>query len=221
VFYKDGTTDGPIDFFHNTCLVRTPGMIGVDPVDFMRAAYTLHADHSTPAAGHIRRTFNNIFVSANCPPEPKQPVAFLPPLGFGPSDGNCYFRFREDDDHTDWFLVGARTDDDLDAYKTAHENEQSSAYESPGFLAMDPQQPAPVLTDDLRVRDGGGAAECGVRLEDVAPELWDLDQVVTGQHHSPLRPDAGCYARPTIFGITFPLPPRPLEVGVDGRHHYP
>lgn len=78
MFYKDGRTDGPIDFFHNTCLVRTPGMIGVDSAAVMRAAYTLHADHTTPAAGHIRRTFNNIFVSANCLPEPKQPLAFLP-----------------------------------------------------------------------------------------------------------------------------------------------
>ena len=50
LFYKDGKTDGPIDFFHNTCLVRTPGMIGVDATNIMRAAYTLHADHATPAA---------------------------------------------------------------------------------------------------------------------------------------------------------------------------
>jgi hypothetical protein len=221
LFYKDGKTDGPIDFFHNTCLVRTPGMIGVDPTNIMRAAYTLHADHATPAAGHIRRTFNNIFVSANRPPEPKQPLAFLPPLGFGPSDGNCYFRFRDGDDEEDWFWVGAITDDDLAGYAVAHQNEASSTYADPGFLAVNPPHPAPDLTDDLRLHDGGSAVERGVRLEDVALELWDRDQAVTGQHHSPPRPDAGCYARPTIFGITLPLPPRPLEVGVDGRHHYP
>ena len=25
----------------------------------------------------------------------------------------------------------------------------------------------------------------------------------------------------TLFGITLPLPPRPLRVGVNGRRHYP
>lgn len=222
LFYKDGKTDGPIDFFHNTCLMRTPGMIGVNSTDITQAAYTLHEDHTPPAANHIRRTFNNIFVSANCTPEPKQPLAFLPLHGFGPSDGNCYFRFRDGDDEKDWFWVGANNDDDLDEYRDLTGGlEASSTYADPGFLAMDPPHPAPALTDDLRLHDGGGAVERGVRLEEVAPELWDRDRAVTGQHDSPPRPDAGCYARPTIFGITLPLPPSPLKVGVDGRHHYP
>lgn len=219
VFYKDGKTDGPIDFFHNTCLVRTPGMTGIDDEDIMRAAYTLHRDQTKT---HIRRTFNNIFASANYDPEPKQPLAFLPQEGFGPSDGNCYYRFREDDDHTEWFwAAGKRPRDDFNDYQDEQENEHRSEYADPGFLTIDPQQPEPVLTDDLRLRDGGGAAERGVRLDDVAPELWDLDKVVTGEDHSPAEPDAGCYARPTFLGITLPLPPGPLKVGVKARHHYP
>ena len=218
VFYKDGTTDGPIDFFHNTCLVRTPGMAGVDATDVMLAAYTLHRDRT---ATHVRRTFNNIFVSANHDDEPKQPLAFLPEHGLGPSDGNCYFRFREDHEHTLWFWADGRTRDDLDVYQDEEDNEKSSAYADPLFVTMKPERPDPELTDDLRVQDGGGADGRGVRLDEVAPALWALDRAVTGQARSPVRPDAGCYARPTLFGTTLPLPPRSLKVGVKGRHHFP
>ena len=93
-FFKDGANEGPIYLFHNTCVVVDPGAKGDDGADLNRAGFSYY---STIGNSEPRPAYNNIFVAAFTPAEDLKPIAFLPPDGFGPSDGNTYLRIPQVD----------------------------------------------------------------------------------------------------------------------------
>jgi hypothetical protein len=223
--YKTGDkdVDGPLDLFQNTCFVfqqKSP-------------SYLHYSDTSSP---HPHRSFNNLFVAINPSPTFDHPITFLPSPSFpGPTDGNCYFRIG----HTEADLfrfkkytfpnepneTKAGTFKDLEALRgDPNANPpippskfflQSKTQYPPGYeaksLAEDPlfrqlggDGTPPFNSDDLRLREASPARGKGIQLP---AALRKLDPLAPAKG----RPDIGCYA--------FDQPP--LQVGVDGRRHFP
>ena len=80
--YKSNSPDGPMDFFHNTCLVRR--LNGPTGFGLFRGA---------GPGDKVRRSVNNVFVDVtpSIAAGSEYVTAFLPPPDFrGPTDGNCY-----------------------------------------------------------------------------------------------------------------------------------
>lgn len=222
-FFKDGADEGPIELFHNTCVVLDPGANGTD---FSAANDAGFSYYVTIGKGEDpRRAFNNILVAAFTPGQVK-PIAFLAPKSFScQTNGNTFFRVPQEDDE-DNFLVRRRngppgTNESvgfatLDDYRlhywpndTAHEYEHDSRLEDPGFRSFDTDTGAPHQGDDLRL---------GPRTPANDPEAWraavalpdllrDMYVAATGT----VPTDRGCY----------PPTGARLKVGVDGRRIYP
>ena len=207
--YKSNETEGPIDIFQNTCVIRDAGMTDEVGSQGNVAAFT----HYRAMKGAQRRAYNNIFFAFYSAPGQAKPIAFLPPHTFpGPSDGNVYqrvgtgaakFKIPKPDGSG---LVDAP---DLTVYQV-----QEAPYEQRGQSA-DPllrsmgSDGVPQVHDDLRLRAESPARNAGaflvgtMRINDGIP----INQVDTAFS----RPDIGCYRGNDAF----------LAVGVNQRHPFP
>jgi hypothetical protein len=220
-FFKDGADEGPIDLFHNTCLVLDPGAIGDDLGDANKAGFSYYV---TIGNGEEPRTaFNNIMVAVFTPGATK-PIAFLAPKSFvTETNGNTFFRIPKDDSMVN-FRVLRKVKDvtkeeetfvDLDAYRAHYwpdgvgEYERDSTLEDPEdpmFKSFDNVTGMPHTRDDLRLRlhPGSNAKDAAVEMP---AELHDLYVEATGTEPA----DRGCY----------PSTGARLQVGVDGRRVFP
>jgi hypothetical protein len=209
--YKGNKPDGPMDFFHNTCLVRRQNAL---------AGY-LHFRDSALDNG-VRRSVNNIFVDVEpVGADAGYATTVLPDPGFaGPTDANCYRQLGGGPPvrHLGWAGGVAQTYPSLDAYREGQHFKASQAAYPPGFensgTDKDPQfrsiapDGSPSTDDDLRLRDGSPAAKAGLQL--TGPPTGIIDPLA--QPDGP-APDLGCYP---------PAPNSPvLEVGVKGRRKFP
>lgn len=214
-FYKgDQIEVGPLDLFHNTCLVLDPG--GVSDLTRGFAHYSGHIEE-----GGRRRAYNNIFV-ATYTGKAKE-LAFLPPDAFnGPTDGNTYFRIPlgpgtpDSDPHSEnMFLVrtlpnGFESYESLAEYRIAYwaanpdeTYEKKGRLEDPQFQNFDPTG-HPHLSDDLRLRPNSPA---GASLP---LDLLLMDLKIRGVWHLWNR-GRGCYRFTNDR----------LRVGVDGLQMFP
>jgi hypothetical protein len=210
--YKSNRPDGPMDFFHNTCLVRRQNGL---------AGFLLFRE--SEEGNKVRRSANNIFVDVEpISADPAYATAFLPDPGFaGPTDANCYHQLggppKSVVRHLRWAGGQAKAYPSLDAYRAdTHFVASQDAY-PPGFehqgIDADPRfrsiapdgSPA---DDDLRLGDGSPAAAAGIPL--TGPPTGIVDPLAPAGGPPP---DLGCY------------PPGPdsavLEVGVGGRRKFP
>jgi len=218
-FFKDGANEGSIFLFHNTCLVFDPGAKGDDREDLNRAGFSYYA---TIGTSDPRPAYNNIFVAAFTSAENLKPIAYLPPDGFGPSDGNTYLRIPKDATVPNFIVLRKVGDDDvtddfsfldLDAYQEqywlndeAHEYEHEGQLGDPGFKSFDIVTGRPRRGDDLRLRFHQKSPAKGTAVE-MPEELTDMYRAATGT----VPTDRGCY----------PYTGARLQVGVDGRMVYP
>ncbi len=212
--YKGNSPDGPMDFFHNTCLVRRQNAL---------AGY-LHFRDSTPGNG-IRRSANNIFVDVEPAPtaDDEYATACLPDPGFaGSTDANCYRQLGDSPKgivrHLGQAGGGPATYPSLIAYRDSQHFQASQVANPPGFessgIDQDPQfrslapDGSPHAQDDLRLQESSPAVGAGLPLD--GPPTGIVDPLAT-QTGAP--PDMGCYP---------PGPDSPaLEVGVEGRRRFP
>jgi hypothetical protein len=218
-FFKDGANEGPVFLFHNTCLVFDPGAIGDDLTDLNRVGF---AYYSTIGTSDPRPAYNNIFVAAFTPVEDLKPIAFLPPDGFGPTDGNTYLRIPHGSATDDNFIVWRKVDNHmtdnfsfpgLDEYQAqywpndeTHEYEHDGQLGDPGFKSFDTVTGRPHRGDDLRLRFHPKSPAKGTAVE-MPEELAAMYFEATGTAPT----DRGCY----------PFTGAILQVGVDGRMVYP
>ena len=217
VLVKTHPPDGPLNFFHNTCLVRD---------NQLDASFNHLAGWGTSR----RRVFNNIFVAVNTVPGSDKPISFLPnvdlPTGNSDdaaTDGNCLFRtgqyrsapLLQVRDHASGGTASFPTLEDYRGPPTpsAHFTDSQAIY-GPGFeassLEADPQfrrfGPAhlvPAWQDDFRLWVESIAGTAGVELEE---PLATMD---TAPH----------LAHPAMGFL--PVGAEPLTVGVDGRRVFP
>jgi hypothetical protein len=216
VMYKSEAPDGPLDLFHNTCLVRRR---------YLGLAGFQHYAHSL---GGLRRSFNNIYIDVEPTPEaPGYATTFLPAPAFhGPTDGNCMCQLGGATQpllrHNPYDSQGERHYADLSRYQAGlteeglpgQHFEDSRAHYPPGFEAegidVDPQfrriDPSGIVQfdDDLRLRSGSLAEQHGVILAD--PQIGIDDPSAPSG-----RPDMGCFSADDPG----------LRVGVDGRRRFP
>jgi hypothetical protein len=217
-FFKDGADEGPVALFHNTCLVLDPGARGDDRTELNDAGFAYYA---TIGNSDPRQAFNNIMVVAYTAAEDLKPIAFLPPILFGPTDGNTYFRIPQGEVADENFLVrrrvGGVTLDNfrfpgLGEYRQHYWPDGAGEYEhegevgDPGFKSFDTATGRPHRGDDLRLRFHPESPAKGTAVK--LPQLLaDMYFDATG-----VKPvDRGCYS---FTGAR-------LQVGVDGRRVFP
>jgi hypothetical protein len=226
---SDNVDDGPIDFFQNTCLLRSQAG---------KAAFQLYHP-SIP--GGPRRSFNNIIVDIDpFPLTEKRTTAFVPTFvpGPWPSDGNCYFRIGSFFNNAgpersgllrhEGFQFGGQNFEltlyeDLRQFRAPTDGDsapnyfaRSKLFYSPGYegnsIDVDPAfrafQPGgePDAGDDLRLKNSSPARKAGVVLSafPVSPPIID-------PFRPPIDPpDMGCFQGDQV-----------LQVGVDGLILFP
>jgi hypothetical protein len=217
LMYKSEAPDGPMDLFHNTCLVRR------------RYQADAGFQHYANSLGGLRRSFNNIYIDVEpTPAEPGYATTFLPAPAFhGPTDGNCMCQLGGAIQpllrHDPYDSESKHHSKNLSSYQAGlteegtpcqHFEDSRDQY-PPGFEAegidVDPQfrriDPSGIVQfdDDLRLRAGSLAEQHGVILSD--PQVGiDDPSAPPGR-----RPDIGCFS--------FDDPG--LRVGVDGRRRFP
>jgi hypothetical protein len=175
--------------------------------------------------GTPRRAYNNIFLAINRHPDADLPIAFLPqPTDPAETNGNCYFRIGRDSapmfrvrkpstptpgepDESQTFDDLAAVTNPLNPYFVESMHEHPPGFEKDG-LDKNPQLrrywPPFELpgVEDLRLTKSSPARHRGISLA-ATPLAW-LEQLET--------PDMGSY-------LAYDSPP--LQVGVDGRRHFP
>jgi hypothetical protein len=211
VLVKTDPPDGPLAFFHNTCLVRD------NEAD---ASF----NHFAGWGDSQRTVLNNIFVAVNTIAAADKPISFLPnvdPSGTSDhavTDGNCYFRTGQ---HTSARLLKVRNGASapgsfqtvaalqVSPYFTRSQSVYTPGFEDSGlegdpkFRRFGPSQLVPASRDDLRLRANSDAAMAGVELQE------------------PLRSmDTAPHLEHPAMGF-LPLGAAPLAVGVDGRRVFP
>jgi hypothetical protein len=222
--FKGNQPDGPIDFFHNTVVLKD--QTGASSFAHFRS---YHGESR-------RRAFNNIFVAVNSVPLSDIFISYLPsPTWPSATDGNCFFRlgpFTDKDllHHNEYDFAGskhpgrqfkslielrgapAQPDGTLavepseffihsqTTYPPGYE--ASSISDDPRFQSFDATAGVTSPDDDFRLSWDSPARQAGVELPE---ELSSLHQTPPGE-----RPAIGC----------FQLDAPPLMVGVDGRHHF-
>ena len=216
VLVKTDPPDGPLDFFHNTCVVRD------NQVD---ASF----NHFSGWGTSRRQVFNNIFVAVNTVAASDKPIAFLPNVDLAASsddaatDGNCFFRtgqyhsapLLQVRNHASGGTPSFATLEDYRGPPTPspHFNGSQGTYEpgfeassieaDPHFRRFGPAHLVPAWQDDFRLRAESAAGTAGVELEE---PLRTMD---TAPH----------FADPAMGFL--PLGAAPLTVGVDGRRVFP
>jgi hypothetical protein len=211
LLYKSNGPEGPIDLWHNTCLVLNAGS---STIDHPAVGYTVFKTNP-PNAGQ-RRSYNNIFVAAYPDSGITRAIAYLPLASFdGPTDGNLYERIGpEDTDGEDRFLVTAGDPNHfatLKDYNIANEPwEDNGILANPLFRSFnnDTGFPDPE-NDDLRPRHKSGAnraaqpratpSQCpptsppGIRRPVTSPSSSATTSAATGLSWSQAsRPSASC-----------------------------
>jgi hypothetical protein len=164
LYKQNGPGEGPIDLWHNTCIVLNPGANATaDELDqFNAAGYSyfraLRGDQPTPWVTDRRRAFNNVFVAAYPNPTAVRPIAFLPPSTFaGPCDGNIYTRVDTGSTKPRYRVTDHGSQppdyDDLDNYKASFPPHEQAGrqLDQPPFLSIAPDG-LPQPGDDLRPR---------------------------------------------------------------------
>jgi hypothetical protein len=207
--YKSNQPDGPMDFFHNTCLVRR--LDGPAGFALFRGA---------GQGDQIRRSVNNVFVDVtpSITAGSGYTTAYLPPPDFsGPTDGNCYVQVggpaRALLRHDPYDAASGGIFGDLATYRGSEHFRASQALYPPGFeqhglaeetpfrsLANDG---APQNADDLRLNDTSQARDHGINPNDAG---------IADPFATPGPWHMGCYPPGEIGG---------LDVGVDGRRRFP
>jgi len=217
--YKSNDPDGPMDFFHNTCLVRR--LDGPTGFGLFRGA---------GQGDQVRRSINNIFVDVTplITAASDYVTAYLPPPSFsGPTDGNCYVQvggppralLRHEKYGPPPPVPGADFDD-----LTAYRGSPPDFLGSPHFLASQALYPpgferhgvedeapfrglaadgAPQEADDLRLNDSSQARDHGIDPNDVG---------IADPFATPGPWHMGCYPPGGTGG---------LDVGVGGRRRFP
>lgn len=222
-FYKDGENEGPIDLFHNTCVVRDAGGIGTSGDRMVAAGFA----HYRPLRNaNRRRSFNNIFVAVYTQPGQSKAIAFLPPShGLFPTDGNAYHRFDDDGAQPRFLLsgTGASSGDpedpddgadfpsypDLDAYQNDQmPQERFGVKKNPMFRSFDPGGAIDPDADDFRLQQMSPAHNSPAW---VPLELLNLDREAAGLPFIVPFRDRGCYR--WDFEV--------LQVGVEFRILFP
>jgi hypothetical protein len=214
VLVKTRPPDGPLNFFHNTCLVRD------NQAD---ASF----NHFSGWGTSRREVFNNIFVAVNTVPGSDKPISFLPKVDLAAgnsddaaTDGNCFFRTGQY--HSAPLLLvrhggGPGSFPTLEDYRSqpapSHFSDSKTIY-GPGFEASsreaDPQfrrfGPAhlvPAWHDDFRLRTDSAAGTAGVELTGPSAAI-----------------DTAPHLTHPAMGF-LPLDAGPLTAGVDGRRVFP
>jgi hypothetical protein len=217
--YKSNEPDGPMDFFHNTCLVRR--LDGTAGFGLFRGA---------GPGDQVRRSVNNVFVDVTplITAGSEYVTAFLPPADFaGPTDSNCYvqvggpprplLRHRR---YVGGSPIGAEFDD-LTAYRGSPPDLLASphflasqALYPPGFEQHGVEETAPFRSlaadgapqaDDLRLNDTSQARHHGI-------DPTNDDVGIADAFPTPGPWHMGCYPQGEIGG---------LDIGVDGRRRSP
>jgi hypothetical protein len=198
---KDGKADPELNLSHNTVLV-------VDQE--IGSSYNVFRSYG---GSSWRRAYNNIFLAINRTSAAGHlPIAFLPkPEDQSETNGNCYYRIGHHS--APMFAVRKlkpRFADLADLYDSDYFG-QSVIHHPPGFEAdgidLDPRLrrywPPFELpgVEDLRLAESSPARHHGIPLQNLLPGLDPATEA----------PDIGCY----------PFESPPLEVGVDGRRHFP
>lgn len=222
VFVKlNGPGEGPIDLWHNTCVVLNPGAGVDDPeqddltaVGFGHYRALLPTREGEDWVTDPRRSFNNVFVAVYPDPGRMKPIAFLPPSSFaGLTDGNVYTRL-DPGSTTDRYLVvgqgGYRDLDGADGYRADSPPHEASGRQlaAPSFVSF-AADGHPDPGDDLRPRLGSPRAIA------MPEEIGQIDRSVGGSPGGFLdvlfgRP-RGCYRRRW----------EQLAVGVGGQTLFP
>jgi hypothetical protein len=219
-FFKDGNPAtgvpvavGPIDLWHNTCLVLNPGAVGENPAfdDFVDAGF---AHYQVQGNNAVRRAFNNIFATAYPIDGKVKAIAFLPPNTFaGPTDGNFYHRFGHDTGirfmlAKDATGIEPKQFEDLENYKGPHAPFEAQGHRNDPMFRVFDQNGMPLPdADDLRLKDESPARNSPVTLPD---NLSWVDKKADGLPFITAR-DRGCYRWAGDI----------LRVGVDGRRRFP
>lgn len=202
---KDNDVVNPeLNFTHNTVLVveqRVP------------SSYNLYRN---PWGSTARRAYNNIFLAINRDPAAHPAIAYLPkPTDKAETNGNCYYRigtstapmFRvrgpepltfadlaeATDPENPWFVLSVQ----------GHPPgfERSGIDKDPGLRRYWPPFELPGV-EDLRLAKSSPARHHGIEL--ATTPLAELEELEA--------PDMGCY-------VAYDSPP--LQVGVEGRRHFP
>ena len=222
-----GRPEGPIDLFHNTCLVLAPGTTGdfnaADPSEDLGNAFAFtHFVENTDQDGR-RTSYNNIFVGVHLVHGTVKPIVRFPDPDFaGPTDGNLYFQLEPQGDPASFRIREwpprvplGRTFVNLDLYR---QSDHFKASPSPGFeshgLDVNPgfeslgSDGTSRPTDDFRLTHHSSARSAGAFLPF---RLKLLEDHTPGPDTEFSRPDIGCYPKDNSV----------LRVGVDGRIAYP
>jgi hypothetical protein len=238
-FYKSNGLEGPIDLWHNTCLVLNAGAKFVDglPTELNNAGFTHYrAFRLGDEVAGARRSLNNIFVAVYPDSGLTKPIAFLPPRSFnGPTDGNIYERVGPEDTTPDLadeprFRVTEGVPAqfaDLDDYTHVHDPwERGGVRADPLFISFDSAggQPHPDH-DDFRPRSKTQSQEGSPAKGNAVPmpdDMTAIDQEVDvlAKHFGD---DQGCYWTlkvPAFDHLGF-VPFDRMSVGVGGRMKFP
>jgi hypothetical protein len=204
---NDNEVNPSLNLTHNTVLV-------VD--QRIESSYNLFRNRW---GGTPRRAYNNIFLAINRHPDADLPIAFLPqPTDNAETNGNCYYRIGGNSPP----MFGVRKPSPLTFADLAAVTDLDNPYfvqsveeHPPGFekygLDKNPRLrrywPPFELpgVEDLRLDEFSPARHHGISL--ATTPLAELEQLAT-----PEAPDMGCY-------VAYDSPP--LQVGVDGRRHFP
>jgi hypothetical protein len=227
LLYKSNGPEGPIDLWHNTCLVLNAGASTIDgPV----VGYSVF--RSAPTALGPRRSYNNIYVAAYPHSGITKAIAYLP-LGdvSGATDGNLYQRIGpEDAGSDDPFVVNGGNPnhfDSIEAYYNKNKPcEKDGILGDPLFRSVNNDTGYPDDEhDDLRPQHKVGtqpaspATGSAVTMPD---DITSRDQEVSdlAKHFGK---DRGCYWSllvPSFESFGF-KPFDRMFVGVDGRKKFP
>jgi hypothetical protein len=161
-FFKlNGPGEGPIDLWHNTCVVLNPGAGVIDPdrEDLPAVAFGHFGSLRSkppPAAQWVtepRRAYNNVFVAAYPEAGKVRPIAFLPPSDFdGRSDGNVYARVSASSEDR-YVVTGEPMFDTLDDYRAFVPSQEVAGRQiEPPALVSFAADGEPSAGDDLRHR---------------------------------------------------------------------
>jgi hypothetical protein len=222
LYKQNGPGEGPIDLWHNTCVVLNPGANSTElELDDFNAAgfthYRILRDHTHTDPLWVtdpRRALNNIFVAVYPVVDMVKPIAFLPPSSFqGLSDGNIYARVDTGSTEPRYAVTdhgtSARDYHDLEGeagYKAAFPPHEHSGcqIEPPPFVSF-AADGLPRAGDDLRHRQGTPQAiTMPADIEQVERKAGGILALLFGRVR-------GCYW----------LSSDRMSVGVDGKERFP
>jgi hypothetical protein len=203
----NGPGEGPIDVWHNTCVVLDPGAaVGEpDPEDVTAVGF----GHLRGLVGDgwitdTRRSYGNVFVAVYSLPNLTKPIAFLPPSGVGhATDGNLYTRVDAGSAVSRYLVAGQGGFADLCAYRAAAPPHEAGGrqLDQPPFRSLS--------TDDLRPR------LCTPRAIAMPADMAEIDSA-TGGHLGGLLGILFDRARGCYRGVW-----DRLRVGVDENALFP